>query len=497
MFTSKHIFSVILAALLLSGTVVSCGSPAVEETESVLAAETVPAETEPTLEDEIALQYADADYAGDDFQILSIAPGGKWYNNVSPTMNEIWFESMTGEAYSDAVYTRNILTEELLNIRIKPDYAAASFPEFEAPVKQRVLAGDTDMDAALGSLSFTINLAAAGHMTNLFRVDTMELDKPWYDPNIILNYGYKGEKLYAVTGAYNVYDDLSAPMILYGKQIMTEHGLQDPAELVIEGTWTVDNMMTMAETATVDLNGDGSMTLEHDSFGLMDNGDVLIHFMEGAAQPITVRDSDGIPVVNTLTENYVDIAEHIFNRVIASPGTKTDSNSLLQPLFEENRALFYVSILACISDYRDMESDFSLLPMPKHSEEQENYVAPINSTWCTALSIPVSVVDVERTGTILNVLSAFSLNTVDKALHEMLLGAKLIRDEETRTMLDFVMANKQYCWGNGYNWSGRISQVLRNQVTSQSFTVASGMQSISASAVADLQKFLDSIEKLP
>lgn len=83
MFTSRHIFSMILAALLLSGTVVSCGNSAVEETESVLAAETVPADTEPTLEDEIALQYADADYAGDDFQILSIAPGGKWYNNVT------------------------------------------------------------------------------------------------------------------------------------------------------------------------------------------------------------------------------------------------------------------------------------------------------------------------------------------------------------------------------------------------------------------------------
>ena len=60
-----------------------------EEPESVLVTEAVPAETEPTLEDEIALQYADADYAGDDFQILSIAPGGKWYNNVSPTRSYI------------------------------------------------------------------------------------------------------------------------------------------------------------------------------------------------------------------------------------------------------------------------------------------------------------------------------------------------------------------------------------------------------------------------
>ena len=49
----------ILAALLMSGTVVSCGSPAVEETESALETETIPAETEPTMEDEIALQYAD------------------------------------------------------------------------------------------------------------------------------------------------------------------------------------------------------------------------------------------------------------------------------------------------------------------------------------------------------------------------------------------------------------------------------------------------------
>lgn len=48
-----------MAALLMSGTVVSCGSPAVEETESALETETIPAETEPTLEDEIALQYAD------------------------------------------------------------------------------------------------------------------------------------------------------------------------------------------------------------------------------------------------------------------------------------------------------------------------------------------------------------------------------------------------------------------------------------------------------
>ena len=501
--TSKRLLLSLLAALLVVSTVVSCNNPVVEETESAPETDTTseteatPVETERILEEQIAEQYADVDYEGYTFQILSTAPGGVFYNSLAPDANEIWYETETGEVYSDAIYHRNCLTEELLNIRIQPDFSASEFGAVTGEVHKRVLAGDTDMDAAVASLTYVVSMASQGDLTNLFRVNTMELDKPWYDQNVIRNYGYKGEKLFSVTGSYNVFDDLSAPMIMYGIKILQDHGLQDPAELVREGIWTIDNMMIMAETVTEDLNGDGTMTPGDDAFGILDNTDIMVHFMEGAAQPMTRVDENSVPYINTQTEKYITVAEFIFNRVITNESVVLGLSGVLKPIFGENRGAFYVSLMASLGAFRELEVDFSLLPMPKYNEAEESYVDPINSVWCTSLCIPVSVVDVERSGTIWNVLSAFSMNTVDKVLYEVLLGAKLIRNEETVEMLDYILNNKQYCWGNGYSWSTDISRVLQNQVNNNAFTVASGMESIRSLSENALKSLLEKLDEQP
>ena len=501
--TSKRILLTLLAALLVASTAVSCNNPGEEETEPVseinAAAETeaVLVETERTLEEQIAEQYADVDYEGDTFQILSTAPGGVFYNSLAPDANEIWYETETGEVYSDAIYHRNSLTEELLNIRIQPDFSASEFGAVAGIVHNRVLAGDTEMDAAVASLAYIISMASQGDLTNLFNVNTMELDKPWYDQNIIRNFGYKGEKLFSVTGSYNVFDDLSAPMIMYGIKILQDHGLQDPAELVREGKWTIDNMMIMAETVTADLNGDGKMTPENDAFGILDNTDIMVHFMEGAAQPMTRVDENSVPYINTQTEKYITVAEFIYNRVITNESVVLGLSGVLKPIFGENRGAFYVSLMASLGAFRELEVDFSLLPMPKYNEAEESYVDPINSVWCTSLCIPVSVVDVERSGVIWNVLSAYSMNSVDKVLNEVLLGSKLIRNEETVEMLDYILNNKQYCWGNGYSWSADISRVLQNQVNNNTFTVASGMESIRSLSESALKSLLEKLDEQP
>ena len=212
---------------------------------------------------------------------------------------------------------------------------------------------------------------------------------------------------------------------------------------------------------------------------------------------MTYVDDDRIPQINTQTAKYIDVAEFIYNRLLTNRATLVDSNKLLQQVFEENRALFYSSMLASMGSYRDMDTEFSLLPMPKYSEDEERYVAPVNSIWCSSVCIPACVVDPERTGTILNVLSAFSVNTVNKTLYEVLLGAKLVRDEGMKEMLDYILANKQYCWGNGYSWSDGMSKVLQKQWTDNSFTVASGMQSVNKSSQKMLEQLLNKLDMQP
>lgn len=493
--SKKCMTIILLVALLVSGNMFSCGQTVeqAEVQETVNTTDTVVSE-ETTFEEAIANQYADVDYGGDDFQFLSPAPGGWPYFVVGQEMNEIHYDTTNGEVYNDAVYTRNLHTEELLNINITTNYTPTNFFEFSSVVEKLVLAGDTTTDAALGGLNQQITLASSGHLSNLFEIDSLDVKQSWFDQNIIDNYGYKGEKLYCITGALNIFDDLSVPVIYYGKDILNEHGLEDPSKLVKEGKWTIDNMMTMAETVTVDLNGDGTITLKDDSYGLLDNTGVMIHMMEATGNTMTKQGDDGVPYINTLTETYADAAEFVFMRVVSNDAVHASDNyEDMTESFMTSRSLFYYELLASIYMFREMDTSFSLLPLPKLNEAQERYVAPVNSVWCSTLSVPVCVEDPERTGTVLNVLNAYSVNTVETALYDLLLGSKLVRDEETTVMIDYALENKQYCWGNGYSWSSSISSVLNKQVNSKTFTVASGMQQVRTQVQTDFDTFLTGI----
>ena len=130
-------------------------------------------------------------------------------------------------------------------------------------------------------------------------------------------------------------------------------------------------------------------------------------------------------------------------------------------------------------------------------EKQEQYITPVNSIWCTALAIPVTAEDVERTGTILNVASAYSVDTVTTTLYELILGSKLIREETSLVMLDYVWANKQYCWGNGYEWATPMENLLYDLYEQDTFMLASQLQTQSERLQTALDKFLQQFDDLP
>ena len=98
------LFSLLLAGAMLV-PLTGCGDSATVETQPT-ASETEPEETEyiPTIAETLAEKYADTDYAGHTFRIMGNAPGGFFYNKINDQANEIWYESLTGDIYNDAVY---------------------------------------------------------------------------------------------------------------------------------------------------------------------------------------------------------------------------------------------------------------------------------------------------------------------------------------------------------------------------------------------------------
>ena len=70
--------------------------------------------------------YADYDYEGYEFRILSPSPGEHSYKQTSATENEIYYEAENGDTLNDAIYQRNQIAQELLNFELVPVWAERS-----------------------------------------------------------------------------------------------------------------------------------------------------------------------------------------------------------------------------------------------------------------------------------------------------------------------------------------------------------------------------------
>ena len=119
--------------------------------------------------------------------ILSMKEGTFWYNLISPAANEVCYAEQSGDIYEDAVYRRNMMTEELLNVKIKPLFLADGMTNFGlkddkfVPMNTGVvkankaylpllLAGDVK--------AFNIVLDGTDGVSSLVKPDS---DAEWYD----------------------------------------------------------------------------------------------------------------------------------------------------------------------------------------------------------------------------------------------------------------------------------------------------------------------------
>ena len=421
-------------------------------------------------------KYGDSNFNGYNFRILSINQGEHFYRLIDETTaNEIWYEEDSSDVYQHAIFTRNILAEDLLNITVSPVWGGTT-NDVPTMARNLIKSGGDDFDMVIASLNKLMQMGVENYLYNFYDIDTFDMDEEWWDKDLIESYTYKKNKIFALAGDYTVFDDYAVPVVFYNKNVMDNYNLTDPADLVDDGTWTVEAMMQMAAAATQDTSGDGKMDI-NDTWGYTDNNHVLVHLLEGCDTYITVLDDEGVPQVNCTTEDFVNTVQFLFDTVALSTSVGSFDNGDCVDMMLEDRALFYYELLGAINQFRDMESVFSLLPLPKKNLEQAKYSSIVNTVWSTSVGIPITNQDFNRTGTILNVLGGLSTDTINKALHETILGPKLFREKRTVSMLAYALDAKAYDWAKEMSWASQIYNMLLEQFDTKTFTLASSLQS--------------------
>ena len=386
-----------------------------------------------------------ADYDGHVFNIMN-GNIQDWYAYLNVTAEET-----TGEPVNDAVYERIQRTNEYLNVNVIETIESDASNALRAQVK----AGLDDYDVTLQELMHCYTLAIEGNALELkSEVPGLDMSGVWWDQNSINDLSINN-KLYFVTSDFDTtrFDNIRS--LYFNKQIIENHGLENPYDIVDSGKWTIDKFIEMAEKTVSDTDGNGVMT-DTDSYGYIGYVELVTDLMLcGAGIKYIDKDHDtGMLIDGTTGEKTVDVYSKIY-RLLWGGSTTFDirqprfsqylrglGDRIQEQLFVEDRALFYSECMAWTRVLREMEADFGVLPPPKYDEAQDRYYSIIIDPFMQM--IPITSKNAERTGNILDVLAAASHDTVVDAYVNVTLSGKVARDADTVRMLRLVFDDLSY-----------------------------------------------------
>jgi hypothetical protein len=491
----KKLLILILAIILLSSLfLISCAETTTEKNpanpqnnksngNSDGETETTAERIEPNVPD-------DKNYGGYEFTLLgnSTAYNPYWYSK------DLYVEEENGDLLNDAVYYRNRTIEDKYNITIKGKLSGTQY----ADAKKSIKAGDNTFDVFSVPLQgATAQLAQEGMLLDLKQMPYIDLEKPWWDQKANQQLSINHKLMFTISDLL-IIDKDALFIFLFNKDLLKERGLEDPYKLVKENKWTIDKMWDMGKGIAQDINGDGKMD-DTDAYALLIAGHTIHGNVVSSGHFVITKDENDLPVLNiqdqiihTTFEKWINIINDRANTWVAQDWDKKHTDIWMYQLevLSEKRGLWLYAGMDRVTTLRTFDFNFGILPNPKLDETQSEYYNHVHA-WCTtALSIPTTCPDPERTGIILEALTAESYYTLRPAYYEVSLKTKFLRDNESEEMLDLIFNTRCYDLGHVYNWGG-VFDMFFNMPLQKKTDLVSEYEKIMPKIEKDMQKAIN------
>ena len=478
----QRTLATVLAVLMCVGMLAACApdknpidSPVTTDPSVSADVTTEPAGTEST---RITPNLPAADFKEYEFTVLTRGgQTGTWASR------DIYAEGITGEVINDAVYRRNNKIEQIYNFKI----VEIGSDSAHTMAKTSIMAQQDEYDMVCIRLKDHITgLITQGLLLDLNEIALLDLSQPYYDQSAMETLSL-GNKLFAVTGDLLIMDNDATRCTVFNADLFEKLQLADQVggtlyQAVKDGRWTLDMLELCSQAAVSDLNGDQVMTYQDDQWGQANEVFNTFGFLNAGGIFTFEKDENDIPVFQANNERCISALQRIIPMMNAEYTLfYSDGNEVL-PNFRDGRILFHNAQIATFSThYRDMDDAFGIIPLPKHSEEQEEYISPLTAYGSNCISIPITASDVDRTATIIEALSCESMYTLTPAYFENTLKGRILRDEESTVMLDYILANPVFELAYMWNWGGVYGQLTR-ATTANNSNVASMLKSLEKTA---------------
>ena len=487
------ILALTLAMLLIASLTISCA----EKGDTPQSADTTAQQNggvdETVAETEPEYIFPNVDYEGHEFVMLNTVETN-WANvMIAP-------EELTGDVLNDAFYNRNAFVEEKLNIKISD----VKLPQgqLKTTAQKLINAGDHVYDMMMQEIHDIAAPLTSGYFVNLYEVDELQLEEKWWD-QIVIDGAEIGGELYFASSDISLFPFEATWMCYFNETLFDNYGIEYPYEAVRQGKWTIDKMMECMKGG-VSLNSEATFAYNAagDSiYGILTHGQFMQVLLCAADEAMIDKNSDGVPYFSAGTERFYSVVNKIteftgtdgyyISRDIYKFSNAEDSASTE---FKLGKALFLSETLGHITNLRDFEMEFGVLPAPKFDEQQESYKSMI-ATWGTLLiTIPVTNPELERTGTIIDLLAYQSYVSLMEPYYDTYLTQKGARNEDSAQMLAIIRDTRTLNVGNMYGWTTALISALVPKLNTGNTNVASDIAAQEVKIAENITKTLTALE---
>lgn len=448
----KKLMSILLVLSVLTVCFVSCGAEKTESTGSAVVADKY----------DLPAHIKQQDFNGYDFRILTVGStgGSHW-----AAYEFFYDDDLAGDALNEAVNTRDTDVGALLNVKIS--YVEKDKDSMLDYARQSILSDADEFDLVTAPLEAAGVLACEGMFTNLLDYsDILDLEAEYWDQNATECLTIDDRLLFTISDL-NLIDKQATNVIFFTKSMITKYpdlveGYENGLYTMVEkGEWTLEKMYNMAKTVSHD-NGDGVQGYD-DTFGWAGEKEISQSaLMVGCGAVGVSRNASGEPIY--VLDQYVDTFAACFGKIydmINNPSYGMMSTTMLQwyadddiwvngfgSMMEKNNLLFHLTNMNRCRLFRELETDFGIIPPPKANEKQQEYHTWSEANFANSVAIPMNAKDKERTCHVLEALSFIANKTTYYAYIEQSLKGKYLRDDDSEAMLSLIFDSRVYDLGD-------------------------------------------------
>ena len=432
----KKRIALILVGAILFGALSGCSEQKpVQEQEEVQITAPIPAEvpeTEPE-ETNVLDTLPENDFGGRSFTVLLRTD--KEY--------EFYSEELSGEIINDSVYERNNILEGRYNVSVGYVDRIASWgsgDRFNPELNSMIMSGDSSFDIVAGYAAMILGAIQKGLFLNWYDMPYIDISKPYWSPQIADSLTINN-KMFAMTGdiSLSIWEDMIC--MYFNQKLAQDYSVGDIYELVRNGDWTFDELLSRVRKVSSDLNGDGSYT-EDDLYGYVSYWSTAIDsYLPAFDIQVVKRGEDGWHAFTMNTERMVSALEKMQSLFFDGSNSAMMTATInVQKIFQEDRALFYANDLRSSALLRDMETDYGIVPYPKFDSAQAKYHSTSTDDFSLIL-FPSTVTDLDFVGCITEAMCAVNSAVVVPAYYDIALKDKYNRDQQSAEMLDIIREN--------------------------------------------------------